>query len=257
MPWLPRRLYLELRWRDFRASHAEMYDNLQRKRRIVTSTSYSLKPFDDTRSLFIHIPKCAGVSVNRTLYGNLAGGHRTFEHYLGAFEPRNVLGYFKFTIVRNPWDRLVSAYHFLRDGGFSEKDSMLAESELGGFSDFDAFVRGWLSRENVWKFPHFKPQHHFILERRHKIKLDYIGLFENLDADFAHIAQRIGINRRLAGSNRSSHQDYRDYYSEETRALVARVYREDIALFGYEFDNAGLAAQLAARARGTWAQGAL
>lgn len=254
MPRLPRRLYLELKWRDFKSSNPRMYENLQRKRRIVTSTSYSLKPFDDTKSIFIHIPKCAGVSVNRTLYGNLAGGHRTFEQYLGAFEPRNVLDYFKFTIVRNPWDRLVSAFHFLREGGFSEKDRALAESEFSAYSDFDAFVREWLSPENLWKFPHFTPQHHFILERQRKIKLDYIGLFENLEADFSDIARRIGIDGKLEGSNRSSHRNYRDYYTEETKAFVAGVYAEDIALFGYEFNNASLPAQLAARERGTWAQ---
>ena len=57
----------------------------------------------------------------------------------------------------------------------------------------------------------------------------------------------MGVPATLRSTNPSRHRDYRDYYSDETREIVAMVYAEDIALLGYDFDNANLADQLAAR----------
>jgi hypothetical protein len=217
--------------------HGDDFADMQEKRKVVTTDGYSFKPFDDTRSLFVHIPKCAGVSVCRALYGNLAGGHTTFDRYLRVFEPGAMLRYFKFTIVRNPWDRLVSSYHFLRIGGFNDQDQRWFDEELGRYRDFDDFVKSWLSEENSWKWPHFRPQYSYILEKHEKLDLDFIGLMENIEDDFSFIAERIGSGCSLAKLNQSEHEDYASYYSDETRDIVARVYRQDIDLLGYDFRN--------------------
>lgn len=244
---IPPRAYMELKWWDYRIRNRRSHRAMQSRRARVTDAGYSYKPFDDTRSLFIHIPKCAGVSVCRALYGNLAGGHTPLDRYLEAFEPRLIERYFKFTIVRNPWDRLVSAYFFLKAGGFGDRDAQWFDRELSAYADFDDFVKRWLNRANIWKWHHFKPQQHFMEDKRRKIDLDFIGLFENLAEDFAHIAHRVGVSATLQSTNPSRHRDYRNYYSDETREMVAAVYAEDIALLGYDFDNANLPDQLAAR----------
>lgn len=244
---LPPRLYLELKRLDFRLSDREEFAWLQARRRIDTDDGYSYKPFDDKRAIFVHIPKCAGVSVSRTLFGNLGGGHTTLNQYLNVFEPRRIVEYFKFTFVRNPWDRLVSAYFFLKHGGFGEKDAQWFQRELSGFGDFDQFVRQWLNEENIWKWHHFRPQYHYMRESRGKVTLDFVGLFENIDADFEVISQAIGVDRCLPHANQSAHGSYMDHYTDETRAIVARVYREDIESLGYSFDNSSLPRQLARR----------
>lgn len=247
---LPRRIYLELKHREFKLTRRAQFERMQEMRRITTDQGYSYKPFDDKRAIFVHIPKCAGVSVNKTLFGGLAGGHVSLDGYLNIFEPKSIIEYFKFTIVRNPWDRLVSAYFFLKDGGFNEDDKLWAESELGAFHDFDEFVCRWVTKDNVWKWHHFRPQHHYMLERREKISLDFVGFLENLDEDFAFIAARLGLDCTLSTVNSSNHGSYMHYYSDKTRNLVADVYSEDIRLLGYRFDNSSLEQQLASRRAG-------
>lgn len=244
---LPPRIYLELRRWDYKRSNKLRFESLQNMRKTTSTQGYSYKPFDEMKSIFVHIPKCAGVAVNKTIFGNLAGGHATLDDYAIIFEPKCLTEYFKFTIVRNPWDRLVSAYYFLKNGGFGERDRIWFERELKEFTDFDDFVRNWLNRSNIWKWRHFHPQYHYMLEKRGKVNIDFVAFIENIDEDFSYIANRIGVNCSLPNSNRSKHTSYIDYYNEELANIVAEVYAEDIQMLGYNFDNSSLPKQLSSR----------
>ena len=234
----------------YRLAYAKDFKSMQNLRKVVFADGYSLKPFDDQRSIFIHVPKCAGVSINRALFGCLGGGHRTLNDYLLIFEPKAVIDYFKFTIVRNPWDRLVSAYFFLKGGGLNENDRNWYNRELCEFSSFDDFVKGWLNKENIWKWYHFMPQYHFILDRQRRVSLDFVGFIENIKDDFMFIAKRIGATSSLPQSNEGSHGSYMTYYTTELCDIVADVYEEDIKLLGYNFDNSSLPRQIAERTTG-------
>ena len=241
---LPKNLYLTLKRWNYKRSNKVSFERL---RTTVTEQGYSYKPFDDRKTIFVHIPKCAGVSINQTIFGNLAGGHTTFEEYLNIFEPHCINGYFKFTIVRNPWDRLVSAYFFLKKGGFGEKDRDWFNEELSSFIDFDDFVKRWVNKKNIWKWHHFRPQYHYMLDKREKIPLDFVGFLENLDDDFKYITKKIGITCDLPTSNKSKHKNYQDYYNDETKEIIREIYSEDIELLGYNFDNTSLQEQLTRR----------
>ncbi|GAB3678634.1 sulfotransferase family 2 domain-containing protein [Salinisphaera aquimarina] len=230
-----KRIHLEVLWWQFRLSQPKTHKRLQKRRRPAVNSDYSYHPFDERRALFIHIPKCAGVSLSRALFGNLAGGHKPLTHYCRVFEPRLLLAYFKFTIVRNPWDRLVSAYFFLKKGGMDAADRDWASRHLADFADFEDFVRRWVNPHNIWQGEHFYPQSYFVDSGRYPVELDFVGRFETLDRDFAHIAERIDIDVTLAKHNQSGHRHYADYYSPTTRDIVAAVYAEDIRRFGYAF----------------------
>jgi hypothetical protein len=244
---LPKKAYMTIKRWDYKRSCPKAFEKSQMMRSVETEDGYSYKPFDDNKAIFIHIPKCAGVSVNRTLFGNLAGGHMTLEEYLNVFEPEHIDAYFKFTIVRNPWDRLVSAYFFLKKGGFGDRDRDWFNEELSSFASFDDFVKRWVNEENIWKWHHFRPQYHYMLDKREKVPLDFIGFLENLDEDFAFISQRMGLTVALPKSNKSEHNNYQDYYSEESKEIVKSVYSRDIQMLGYNFDNSALSKQLANR----------
>lgn len=212
----------------------EKYQNL---RNIETNSGYSLKPFDEKKAIFIHLPKCAGVSVNKTLFGNLAGGHLTYREYQIIMGDNVLTDYFVFTFVRNPWERVVSAYHFLKRGGFNERDKVWAEQNIYQFNDFNDFVKNWLCTNNVWQKHHFTPQYHYLLDNRGKLQIDFVGRLENIHNDFKKVTSYLNVNKTLPVTNQSNHKCYQSYYDEESKHIVAKLYAKDIALFGYEFDS--------------------
>jgi hypothetical protein len=225
------------------------FNRFQEQRGSQSSDDYSCHVFDEHRCIFVHIPKSAGVSVSRSLFGNLAGAHQSLKKYRIMFAPKEFSEYFKFTFVRNPWDRLVSAFFFLKNGGLTASDKRWSNKNLSAYPDFDAFVRNGIQQKNIRSFAHFRPQCDFICLKRKQPGVDFIGYFENLRADFAHVAQRLNLNSTLLEFNRTPYRkkDYREYYTDETRQIVARFYADDIEMLGYSFDNSTLPAMLAAR----------
>ncbi len=243
LPYQVRRLLI-------RISYPRAFRRLQEKRLIVTDDGYSFTPFDQYRCIYIHIPKTAGLSVSKSLFGNAAGGHRKLEIYQIAFSKREFDSYFKFTFVRNPWDRLVSAYYYLKNGGINDRDRIWAKRNLSSYVDFDSFVKGWVNRRNIEAHIHFIPQFRFICEPgSYTPKVDFIGYFENLEEDFCYVQKRLGLDSSLMHFNKTidKQKDYNEYYTEATKEIVAKVYRKDIQLFGYDFDNISLKKHLSKR----------
>lgn len=236
---IPGPIYLTARWYDYKFRRKRYFETLQKNRHRVTSRFSSYKPFDDSNSIFIHIPKCAGISINRALYGNLAGGHTTLDQYINIFPPNMFISYFKFTFVRNPWDRLVSSYTFLKNGGLNSNDAKFFNRELSAFSDFDEFVRHWLTSDNILKYHHFIPQYKFIVDRYNKFSVDYIGYFENIEQDFDYIKKIVGVDQQLEKVNSINRNYYQDFYTADTIKIVAEIYKTDINIFDYKFDGPG------------------
>jgi hypothetical protein len=221
-----------------RRHEARIIRKLKQLRSATSPAGYTLKSFDEHQCIFVHIPKCAGVSVSKSLFGNLGAGHHGIATYQQIFSESEFNEYFKFTFTRNPWDRLVSAYLFLKQGGFNDKDRQWANRNLAPFKDFESFVRQWVNRENIHLWPHFRPQYEYLLTQDGVPAIDFVGRYENLEKDFIHVRERLGINSALLELNRSQNktEDYRLHYcSETTKQIVADTYKEDIDFFKYDF----------------------
>src|SRR6185312_6788568 len=114
------------------------YWRMLRDRRAGAAADDYYRCFDETRSIFVHIPKTGGVSLTNSLYGNRAGRHATLGTYQVVFPARAFYSYFKFAFVRNPWDRLYSAYRYLQAGAMGEAhDLAWIEKHLQGVRDFE------------------------------------------------------------------------------------------------------------------------
>lgn len=187
------------------------------------------------RCIFVHIPKTAGSSVVLSLFGE-GSRHVPYHEYERA-NPRKFRRYFKFAFVRNPWDRLVSSYFYLRNGGSGGHDQVWSGRCLAGYTDFGSFVRGWLTKESIWSWVHFKPQHYFICDANLRVRMDFVARLETIDTDFRYICERLNIAAELKQTNPSNHRHYSEYYTDELRERVAAVYADDIAIFGYEFNS--------------------
>jgi len=174
----------------------------------------------------------------KSLFGCRTGSHLAVRDFQLIYGRREFDSFFKFTIVRNPWDRLVSSFLFLKSGGYGPEDQSWAQQHLAAFASFDHFVRQWVTPESIDSYIHFVPQHRFLGGGDGPTNVDFVGRFETLGTDFADICNRVGIKAELQRLNRTSasHESYVDLYTEETARIVAEVYSEDIRLFGYRFD---------------------
>lgn len=72
----------------------------------------SIHCLDYYKCIFLHVPKAAGISISKTLFGNLGPCHITYDWFEQNLGLVTIKAYYKFTFVRNPWDRLYSAYSF-------------------------------------------------------------------------------------------------------------------------------------------------
>lgn len=197
---------------------------------------FSLRGFDESRAIFVHVPKAAGTSVALGLFGQLPY-HYTALQYRVIFGRKDFERYFKFSFVRNPWDRLHSAYTFLQGGGWDDKDRAWFDANLSRFPDFEAFVMDWLTRDRRSDYIHFRPQVDFVCDRRLNLLVDQLGRFENLARDYASVARRLGRPETVTHANASRKTNYNSAYSDEMKQHVEDVYAEDIETFDYSFER--------------------
>lgn len=157
-------------------------------------------------------------------------------------------GLYTFAFVRNPWDRLVSCYRDKIGGevddftNFSESGVAHCLAHFDVFSanmSFEKFVHAVASIPEAEADEHFRSQHDYLTNLSGDIAVDFVGRYENLVSDFQHLAHEIGLP-----SNTKLHRlqaapkvvDYADYYTPDTRNVVATRFAQDIELFSYQFD---------------------
>jgi hypothetical protein len=202
--------------------------------------------------VFVHIPKTGGTSIEEALSrcgvklaligmsteeerGRL-GITEPWLHHIPAVELRRILGasrwdsYFSFAFVRNPWDRLVSLYHFLHKQFAARPDLQQAFPAIAARLKTSRTFGEWLA---AGASP--APQLDLIVDPDGRKLVDFVGRYEHLERDFGYVQRRIGVTASLPHLLRSQHPPYRDCYDDETRELVARNYRRDIEAFGYQF----------------------
>jgi hypothetical protein len=193
---------------------------------------------DQHQAIFIHIPKTAGVSLKQALGVPEEIGHADYLAFRAA-SPAKCRSYFKFTFVRNPWDRLLSAYSFLQAGGIPRFDRFWRVQLMSGVTSFEEFVMDRLENAVAFQALHFRPQYSFLCDGAGRMKMDFVGRFETIEEDCEQLAARLGIALPLQRLNRSRHTAYQSAYTPAMRDLVARIYARDIELFGYRFDGEG------------------
>jgi hypothetical protein len=226
------------------------------------------------KCLFVHIPKTAGRSVemffmNRLnldrendkdreqlllidnddpLKGTEKLSHLSATEYVncGYISQVDFDQYYKFSFVRNPWSRLVSEYRYrayLSHKSF--KDFVMNKLPGPGWDD---------------KYRHVMPQTQMVCSDDGQLLVDFVGKFEQLQQGFEHVCAQLGIEKstlpHVNSSDKKSRElrrkfktfihrndesglrRYVDFYDDETREFVSRLYHSDIEMFNYSFSDA-------------------
>ena len=187
--------------------------------------------YSNHQCIFTHIPKCAGSSIHKAFIGdqNTSSEHSKLDKIIFHEKIEN---FFKFTFVRNPWDRFLSTYFYFKKYGQDNGGDMLTGFIVNRFDSFNDFTKHFpMIPDKIFPCPHFNPQNEWVDERH-----NLIGRFENLQADFDVVCEKVGLDKRiLPHANKTDHKHYTEYYDNETRQIVAKKYAKDIEYFGYEF----------------------
>ena len=194
------------------------------------------------KCVFIHVNKTAGRSISMALFGNVREHITVKELFnLDYNKPETEKRlekcrvdyryellkkywdhYFKFVIVRNPWDRKLSDFFFGKREGIVAADI-----------DFITYINNNHLNNDLWNSPGLE----WVEDKNGNIdKNIFMGKFENLQNDFNIICDKINIPRRkLPHLNSSTHSPYWEYYNDEIKEMVEEKYKKDIEAFGYEF----------------------
>jgi len=194
--------------------------------------------------LFVHVPKTGGNSIQSVLapYSedeiHAAGPHqdgierfgvrcsldpRLAKHaklrdYRDSLGERRLETLYKFAVVRNPWERVISFF-------FSP--------HLG--------TKAWDRTQFLSLVNRMRPLEHYIsLEPGRPLgaDLDYLLRFERLEEDFTQLCAVLGIAPTpLPRRNASARRHYSEYYDDDLRDIVADRYRDEIEQLGYAFER--------------------
>jgi len=226
------------------------------------------------KALYIHIPKVAGCFVEiilQEIYGfqdikfedinsnqqgilgksMLLGNYGTRGFYKSIIQHStdaknyDLSTYFKFTFVRSPYTRFISAYKYL--SRYYEKHE---KNTKGTFPNLESFIEDHCKKQ---KLPHFYWLHVLTTQIQHiedeygYINIDFIGRFENLNEDLCYIITQIfklKIHFRHIleiGFRRNRNpidENYSEYYNEHVLNFVNTYYNREFNVFNYQMvDN--------------------
>lgn len=207
--------------------------------------------------IFIHVPKTGGTALTLALESramkddilvgdtpkarnrrkrqkDLTAKGRLWKHSMlcdlyGLVDQAQVERYFITTLVRNPWDRVVSYYHWLKDQSFDHPAVHLAKA-----SSFSAFINYGSTQRNLAGSPYAR----YVTDATGAVRCSKFLRLEHLEEDLeafeAHLGFKLGAIPIANASDRKG--AYQPYYSKSDAALVSGCCAEDIKRFGYQFD---------------------
>ena len=205
--------------------------------------NYLIK-YDKLKCIFGEAPKTACTSMKMALSKANSPGmffshmRRNMGHKrLNKIMPSTIVAdpdlhpdYFKFVFVRNPFDRLVSAYKWGMHGW--------VDSSKESFHDFIISLQPGGSRElkgiSSHKANHVVPWT-WLFDPNY---FDYIGRFEYIYTDWHIISKKLNLKvKKLPFSNKTKHDHYSNYYNEDNIEWVFKFYKDEIKLFDYTFEQ--------------------
>jgi len=205
---------------------------------------------DSKNFIFIHIPKCAGSSIQEYLlsyvdYGFIEHNKKGLikftdnkyhlKKHSTALATRRAIGtklwksYFKFSCVRNPYARFISCYFWALKDRYKLTNEEYERIDKKNIDINYAKViieMGFCRSQRRW------------LQTNGKVNMDYIMRVESLQSDWNNVCKAIGIPRTtIPALNTNKYDIGADYYwDKKLYNLVTDKYKCDLDEFGYKYN---------------------
>ena len=204
--------------------------------------------------IYFVIPKCGSATVRNSIkqytdIKRLPGHfceHFTIKRFLRSKYAPLINTYFKFTFVRNPYDRIYSA--FIQDKFAADNYPVWKEVKKGiildAEEDFNQYFQKYVATSDIvndWRWINFTPMHAFSHFKGYYL-LNWFGRTENLENDLYHLSDRLDleigeIENKNVRSPIVRELKYVDKYDKKTIQLVNKIYRFDFEFFNYKMLN--------------------
>jgi hypothetical protein len=192
------------------------------------------------KCIFVHNPKTGGTSIQKWLIDNTDSNViKGVKHARLEIVSKRVPEYnWSFSVVRNPWDWVVSWYFFKHDRAVRRIETLKYKSPAPNKQKkkYNIEYNQKILEEHEKGFDFFvdkinsNPQIHKIQN------VDYVMRLENLDNDFKLVQEKLGCFEPLPFINASKrNKDYRNYYNSKTKDIIYEKFKDDIKSFDYEF----------------------
>lgn len=187
--------------------------------------------FHEKKLIFIHVPKSAGTSLGESIFNCGRTGHFEWTYYK-LENPIAFEKYYKFSFVRHPVSRFVSAYNYLLNGGKSYTD-LHAGRDIKKYGGIDDFIYQGLLKDGWGDWVHFRTQSSFIMDGADKM-VDFIGKTERFSEDLGSLSEITGLNIKSITANEGPRklQDNTSI-SEKSKLVIREIYHDDFRNFGY------------------------
>jgi hypothetical protein len=180
--------------------------------------------------VFIHVPKNAGVSISKALYG------RPLGHFYASDIRKTVTHIFDqsftFGISRHPLDRIYSAYRFASSGG--EEMSFNGDNRLIRKLTFEEFVFEWLAYQDLSCIDGiFRPQHLYLCKSS-EIIVNKVFKFDELNSIQKYLSSVVGHDILVPHANKTTMcKDKLANHSRSVQQTIEELYAKDFEIFGY------------------------
>ncbi len=140
---------------------------------------------------------------------------------------------FTFSVVRNPWDRVVSMYHYRRKIAGSIP-------ETWSFRDYVFALAEATPKTEYFKFQGYRfGNSDFLLGDNGEILVDFIARYENRSLDLDFIGRRLNMDSFKdvhINKGKPKYAHFSEFYDVDTREIIQKLYSKDIELFDYKFN---------------------
>lgn len=199
-----------------------------------TPYRHYLGAFYSLNACFVHIPKTAGSSIAHSIFG-MQIPHLTHSEICQQLPISKLRRIKSFTFVRNPIDRLASAYFYLDSGGNQKphQDVKLRNQILHDITDLNEFVLKYVNEDNYKRVGfHLIPQIDWLDQYKNK-KVDFVGRFERLEEDHFKLCNLLGIESTNVEKSRVSKglKSYSNLYTKEALNILKQFYLKDFELY--------------------------